>query len=113
VQVGFDKEPDLPDVPLLLDLVKGDEDRQIASLVTLPVAIGYNYWLAPDVPSDRLEILRRAFEATMQDPDLIADAKKQSLEVRPKTGAELEAMVRQAAGLPQPVLERATAVLGW
>jgi tripartite-type tricarboxylate transporter receptor subunit TctC len=112
-QVGFDKEPDLPNVPLLLDLVKGDEDREIASLVTLPVAIGYNYWLAPQVPSDRLAILRRAFEATMKDPDLVAEAKKQSFEVRPKTGAELEAMVRQAAALPKPVLERTAAVLGW
>lgn len=113
VQVGFDKEPDLPNVPLLLDLVKGGEDHEIASLVTLPVAIGYNYWLAPEVPADRLGVLRRAFEATMKDPDLIAEAKKQSLEIRPKTGAELEAMVREAAGLPKPVLERAAAVLGW
>jgi tripartite-type tricarboxylate transporter receptor subunit TctC len=113
VQIGFDKEPDLPNVPLLLDLVKGDEDRDIASLVTLPVAIGYNYWLAPEVPADRLQILRRAFAETMKDPGLIAEAKKQSFEVRPKTGEELEAMVNQAAALPKPVLTRAASVLGW
>ncbi|HWG04786.1 MAG TPA: tripartite tricarboxylate transporter substrate-binding protein [Beijerinckiaceae bacterium] len=113
VQIGFDKEPDLPNVPLLLDLVKGDEDRDIASLVTLPVAIGYNYWLAPEVPADRLQILRRAFAETMKDPGLIAEAKKQSFEVRPKTGEELESMVNQAAALPKPVLTRAASVLGW
>lgn len=112
-QIGFDKEPDLPNVPLLLDLVKGDENHEIASLVTLPVAVGYNYWMAPGVPADRLAILRRAFEETMTDPGLIAEAKKQSFEVRPKTGADLEAMVRQAGTLPKPVLARAAAVLGW
>ena len=112
-QIGFDKEPDLPNVPLLLDLVKNDEDRQIASLVTLPVAIGYNYWLAPDVPADRLRILREAFAETMKDPELIAEAKSQSFEIRPKTGAELEAMVKKAAAIPEPILKRAASILGW
>ncbi|MCE5281340.1 MAG: tripartite tricarboxylate transporter substrate binding protein, partial [Deltaproteobacteria bacterium] len=40
--------PDLPNVPTLLDLVKNEQDRQIATLVTLPVEIGYNYWVAPE-----------------------------------------------------------------
>jgi hypothetical protein len=112
-QIGFDKEPDLPDVPLLLDLVKNEEDKQIASLVTLPVAIGYNYWLAPEVPAERMAILRKAFEETMRDPEMIAEAKRQLFEIRPKTGAELQAMVQKAAQIPKPILQKTATILGW
>ena len=112
-QIGFDKEPDLPDVPLLLDLVKSEEDKQIASLVTLPVAIGYNYWLAPEVPAERMAILRKAFEDTMRDPEMIAEAKRQLFEIRPKKGEELQAMVQKAAQIPKPILQKTATILGW
>ena len=112
-QIGFEKEPDLPDVPLLVDLVKGEEDRQIAALVTLPVAIGYNYWLAPEVPAERMKILRDALAATLKDPEMIAEAKKQSFDIRPKSGAELEKLVREASLIPKPVMQRTATILGW
>ncbi len=112
-QIGTEKEPDLPDVPRLLDLVTNEEDKQIASLVTLPVSIGYNYWLAPDVPAERIAILRKAFVATMSDPELIAEARKQLFDIRPKSGEELEAMVRKAAEIPKPILQRTATILGW
>jgi tripartite-type tricarboxylate transporter receptor subunit TctC len=112
-QIGFEKEPELKDVPLLLDLVKGGEERQIATVVTLPTAIGYNYWLAPEVPSERVEMLRAAFMAALKDEALLTEAKKQSFEIRPKTGQELEAMVNKAAGTPKPILEKTAAILGW
>jgi tripartite-type tricarboxylate transporter receptor subunit TctC len=112
-QVGFEKEPDLPDTPRLTDLVNKDEDKQIAMLLTLPVAIGYNYWVAPGVPDARIAALRKAFEATMRDPELLSEAAKQSLEIRYKSGAELQQMVKEAAATPQPVLQRAATILGW
>jgi tripartite-type tricarboxylate transporter receptor subunit TctC len=112
-QIGFEKEPDLKDVPLLLDIVKSEEERQIATVVTLPTAIGYNYWLAPEVPAERIETLRTAFAAALRDEVLLAEAKKQSLEIRPKTGQELEAMVKKAAETPQPILEKTATILGW
>jgi hypothetical protein len=112
-QVGFEKEPDLPDTPRLTDLVNKDEDKQIAMLLTLPVAIGYNYWVAPGVPDGRIAALRKAFEATMRDPELLSEAAKQSLEIRYKSGAELQQMVKEAAATPQPVLQRAATILGW
>jgi tripartite-type tricarboxylate transporter receptor subunit TctC len=112
-QIGFEKEPDLKDVPLLLDIVKSEEERQIATVVTLPTAIGYNYWLAPEVPAERVEVLRTAFAAALKDEALLAEAKKQSLEIRPKTGQELEAMVNKAAETPKPILEKTATILGW
>jgi tripartite-type tricarboxylate transporter receptor subunit TctC len=112
-QIGFEKEPDLPDVPLLLDLVKGEEAKQIATVVTLPTAIGYNHWVAPEVPADRVEILRKAYEQALKDPELIAEAAKQSLEIRPKTGEELAAMVKKASAIPQPILDKTAKILEW
>jgi tripartite-type tricarboxylate transporter receptor subunit TctC len=93
--------------------VKSEEDKQIASLVTLPVAIGYNYWLAPEVPAERMAILRKAFEDTMRDPEMIAEAKRQLFEIRPKKGEELQAMVQKAAQIPKPILQKTAAILGW
>lgn len=112
-QIGFEKEPDLPDVPLLLDLVKDEEARQIATVVTLPTAIGYNHWVAPEVPAERVAILRKAYEDALKDPELISEARKQSLEIRPKSGAELTAMIGDAARIPPPILEKTAKILEW
>lgn len=112
-QIGFDKEPELPDVPRLLDLVSNPEDAQIANLVTLPVAIGYNYWVSPDVPADRLKILQDAFSEAMRDPELTAAARQSSLEIRPKSGERLAQMVKETGNLPRSILQRAAAILGW
>jgi tripartite-type tricarboxylate transporter receptor subunit TctC len=112
-QIGFEKEPDLKDVPLLLDLAKTEEERQIATVVTLPTAIGYNYWVAPEVPAERVEMLRAALASALKDEALLAEAKKQSLEIRPKTGQELEALVKNAAETPKPILDKTATILGW
>lgn len=112
-QIGMEKEPDLPSVPTLLDLVKNDQDRQIAMLVTMPVEVGYNYWVAPDVPADRIAALRASFEATLKDPALLKEAKKISLDIRYKSGAELEQMVANASKVPPEVLKRTAQILGW
>jgi tripartite-type tricarboxylate transporter receptor subunit TctC len=113
IQVGTEKEPDLPNVPLLTDLVKPGEARQIADLVTMPVAIGYNEWMAPGVPKDRVQAMRAAYAAVLKDPALLAEAKKEQLEIRPKTGDQLGALVKDAARIPKPVLEKTKAILGW
>jgi tripartite-type tricarboxylate transporter receptor subunit TctC len=113
IQVGTEKEPNLPNVPLLTDLVKGEEAHQIAALVTMPVAIGYNEWMAPGVPKDRLQAMRAAYAASLKDPALLADAVKQKLEIRAKTGQQLEALVKDAAKIPKPVLEKTAKILEW
>jgi tripartite-type tricarboxylate transporter receptor subunit TctC len=112
-QIGLEKDADLKDVPLLSDLAKTEEDRQIAAVVTLPIAIGYNNWVAPEVPADRIEILRNAYARVLADPDLLADAKRLQLDIRPKTGAQLASMVKKAAETPKATLEKTAKILGW
>jgi tripartite-type tricarboxylate transporter receptor subunit TctC len=112
VQVGFEKEPDLPDVPLLLDLVK-DDDKGVIRVISLPTAIGYGHWLAPGVPKDRLAALRAAYAAVMKDPEFIKEAAKTRMDIRVQTGAEVEALVNQVIKTPKPVLDRTAHILKW
>lgn len=112
-QVGPEKEPDLPNVPLLTDLATTEEAKQIAALVSMPVAVGYNHWVAPGVPSDRVAALRAAYETTAKDPAFIADMQKAQFDVRLRTGAQLDKLVQDAAKIPQPVFDKTKAILGW
>lgn len=112
-QIGFEKERELPNVPLLTDLVKTEEERQIAMLVTLPTVLGYNHWVGPGVAADRVAMLQDGYAKAMKDPELLADAKRQLLEIRYKGGPEIKAMVDKAAAIPRPVLKRTSEILGW
>ncbi len=113
LQIGFEKEPEMPDVPLLQELVKGEEDLQIVKLVSLPTALGYAHWVAPGVPAERLEALRSAYVATLRDPEFLKDAEKAHMEIRPQTGAQLSALTAQVTATPKPVLARTAKILGW
>ena len=112
-QIGFSKQPELPGVPLLLDLMRSEEERQIGTLVTLPTAIGYSHWLGPDVPAERVNVLREAYARTVADPAFVADAEKQNLQVRPKMAGEVEALVARATAAPEAVRKRTAAILEW
>jgi tripartite-type tricarboxylate transporter receptor subunit TctC len=113
VQVGFEKEPELPNVPMLQELVRSPEGAEIVKLVSLPTALGYAHWVAPGVPAERVEALRSAYAATLQDPDFRNEASKLNMEMRPRTGAQLAALASQVISMPKSVLARTAKVLGW
>ena len=113
VQVGFEKEPELPDVPLLLDLVKSEEAVSIVKVISLPTALGYGHWTAPGVPKDRLEALRAAYAVTLKDQEFLKEAEKQGMVIRVQTGAALEGLVRQATAAPKAVLAKTARILHW
>jgi tripartite-type tricarboxylate transporter receptor subunit TctC len=113
LQVGFSKEPDLPDVALLSDLAKDAAAKQVVDVISVPVAIGYATWLAPGVPADRMAILRKAFDETVTDPALLAEAAQRNVTIRPQGGAHLEAQVKRISNTPQEVLDRVAKTLDW
>jgi hypothetical protein len=112
-QIGFEKEPDLPNTLLLTDIVKTGEPHEIASIVTLPTSIGYNYWVGPGVPKDRADILSRAMADTGRDPAILIEARKMGLEIRPKSGTDLRTLVQNSANEPKSVLADTKKILGW
>jgi tripartite-type tricarboxylate transporter receptor subunit TctC len=112
-QLGFAKQPELANVPLVLDLMKTEENRRMAILISLPTAIGYSHWMAPEVPADRVKTLREAYARTMKDAAFVAEATKLNLQVRPKSAAEVEALIKRAADTPEAVRKHTAATLEW
>jgi tripartite-type tricarboxylate transporter receptor subunit TctC len=113
VQIGYERDQALPDVPTLGELATGERDKQIVNVVTLPTTVGYAYWVAPEVPPERVAILRDAFMKTIADPNFLAEAKKQNLDVKVQTGEQIEALVKAAAQTPKEVLDATAATLNW
>jgi tripartite-type tricarboxylate transporter receptor subunit TctC len=106
VQVGLEKEPELPHVPLLRDLAKTPQEHQILDFMSTAVAIGRPVATTPGVPADRLAALRKAFDTTLADPAFIADAEKQRLEIRAMNGGQLADLVKSVIETPVDVREK-------
>jgi hypothetical protein len=110
-QMGLSKHPDLPDVPLVVDLAKRAEDHAVLELVFARQVMAWPYLAPPGIPPDRADALRRAFMQTMNDADFLADAEKSRLEVRPVAGQDIEKLVRRVYATPPAVAERAASLL--
>ena len=111
LQLALRKHPDLPDVPLVIDLAKNERERQILRLVMLRAPFGRPYFAPPGVPADRAAALRKAFDATMVDPLFLADAKRSRMEILPVPAATLEALLEEAYAAPAYIVENARQVL--
>ena len=111
-QLALSKHPDLPNVPLIIDLAQTDEQRQILRAIFARQGLGRPFVGPPGIPPDRLDALRQAFEATMKDPEFLAEADKLKMEINPLTGAQVEDLVKQVyTGTPPEVAKRAAAFL--
>ena len=110
VQLGLKKHPELPDVPLALDFARNEEERRILETAFLPYEFGRPFMMAPGVPMDRLTALRKAFMATMLDPEFLKEATAATLEVNPIEPARLQELVERAYSLPPRMIERLTAL---
>jgi tripartite-type tricarboxylate transporter receptor subunit TctC len=111
VQVGAKKDPAIPNVPLLVDYAKTDEQKQILDFFSKAVSVGRPIATSPGVPKERVMALRRAFDATLKDPEFIADAKKQNAEISPMTGEVLQQLVDDLIGTPPATLAKVKAAI--
>ena len=107
VQLSLHKHPDLPAVPLIMDFAKSDDQRQIFKLIFARQVMGRPYLAPPGVPKDRADALRQAFDATMKDPEFLADAEKAQLEITPVTGAAIETLVQEILQTPKALADKA------
>jgi tripartite-type tricarboxylate transporter receptor subunit TctC len=111
VQHGSRKHPDLPDVPLFRDFARNDAERQMLDILGLREEITRPYLAPPEIPAERLRLLRRAFDATLSDPAYLADMQRQHMEVEaPSSGEELAAVVSRIASTPPAVVEQLAAL---
>ena len=110
-QWTFTKNPELPDVPMFMNVAKTDEQRAALRLMLARLEYGRPFFLPPNVPAARVQALRRAFDATMKEPAFIADAAKLQLEIDPMTGEQVQALVAQLSRTPPEVVARVRAAL--
>jgi tripartite-type tricarboxylate transporter receptor subunit TctC len=110
IQVGLEKHPDLPNVPLILDYAKTPEDRQEIELAVGSLLMGRPYVMPEGVPADRVKIIQDSFMATMKDPELIADATKLKLEINALDGKGVHDLLAKMYATPQPIIDKVTAI---
>jgi len=113
VQGALEKDPEMPNVPFMLDLAKSDEQKQMLRLTLAPQAIARPFVAPPGVPADRAKALQKAFDDTMKDPEFIAEAKRLGLDVNPLSGEQVLDMLKGLYATPKPLVQQAKAALGY
>ena len=108
--VGY-PELDRMGVPLSKEFAKTPEQKQILDLVYSQTTFGRPYVVAPGVPQERVEALRKAFMAAMTDPDLVAEARRINLDIAPIAGEALQTLITRLYATPQEVVDKAKAAL--
>jgi tripartite-type tricarboxylate transporter receptor subunit TctC len=104
LQIALQKTKDLPNVPLIVDVTDNAEQKAALKLIVARQSIARPFAAPPGIPPDRARALRAAFDATMKDPEFIAEAKGQNLDIDPVTGAEVETLIREVyASSPEAV----------
>jgi tripartite-type tricarboxylate transporter receptor subunit TctC len=101
-----DRVPHLK-VPTIFEFAKTEEQRQILAFHASSLETGRPWLAPPGVPADRIDALRRAFDTTMKDQAFLDEAKQRNLEVDPRTGEQIEAVLRAVASLPQELTAKA------
>jgi tripartite-type tricarboxylate transporter receptor subunit TctC len=112
VQVGLAKNPHMPNVPFIMDYAKSDQDRQIFRLVFGWLDLERPIGAPPGVPEDRVKALREAFDRTMKDAGLLADAEKAQVGIEPMSGQAIATFVDDAYRTPADVAAKAAQMLG-
>ncbi len=107
VQTGATPQVGLETVPVLRDLVSDADSKRVLDMLSFPEEIGRPFLMPPGTPKHIVQIMRRAFDATLKDPAFLADAEKARLDLDPVSGEEAEAIIKAAYLTPKELIERA------
>ena len=107
IQLGRQNVPYFGDAVNIYDLLKTDEDKQVADIIFRQSEIGRPIVGPPGIPADRASALRTAFMQTMKDPAFLADAAKIGLPIEPMTGEEVSRLFETFFAAPKSIVDRA------
>ncbi|HEY8578423.1 MAG TPA: hypothetical protein VIL72_00955, partial [Beijerinckiaceae bacterium] len=110
LQLSLSRHPDLPNLPLIMDYAKSEEQKRVLELIFARQVMGRPVLAPPALPAERTRTLRRAFDATMKDEAFLAEAEKGKWEITPVTGEEIEALMRRVHETPARIIELAKEV---
>ena len=99
--------PELPQAPSIYNYAKTDEQRAFMRFVFSAVEFGRPYFFPPDVPRDRVDLMRRALAETVKDPELVAEAERIKLDMAYRSPEHLEQLVARLYATPPHVIEAA------
>ena len=108
-QMGLRKHKDLPDVPLVIDLAETEELKRLLKIQFTAFELGRPIFAAEGVPADRIATLRKAFDDSMKDKDLMLEAEKSDQEVNPMSGAEMQDIFKEIYETPKDLVARLAA----
>ena len=107
LQAGLKKDSELPDVPFTLDLVGDPEKKQVLYLYFAPQGMGRPFAAPPSIPPDRRAALIKAFNDTMKDPELLAEAAREKMDIHPMQGEEIDELLRELYATPAEAVAKA------
>ncbi len=110
-QVGLERDPEFPDVPLMMEFGKTPDDKALLKLFSADIAVGRPFLTSPGVSAERVEALRRSFLATMADATFLKEAEAGNVEVAPVPGARLQQVVADIVATPPEIARRAREAL--
>jgi tripartite-type tricarboxylate transporter receptor subunit TctC len=111
LQAGDKPHPALKGVPFVLDLARNDEQRAVLEFLYAGQGIGRPFVAPPDLPPERLKMLRDGFTAMMTDPEFVADVHRSKLDLEPEDGEHLAALIRKIYATPKPIIERVSRLI--
>lgn len=107
VQLGLEVNPRVTELgfPPIWDFIK-PEDKPLVELIVSQQVFQRPFLAPPETPAAQLKVLRTAFMAALKDPELLEEAKKSSIELNPKSGEEVEALVKKIYAAPKDLIDR-------
>jgi tripartite-type tricarboxylate transporter receptor subunit TctC len=111
VQYGLTRSPDLKDVPAVVELGQTPEAKAILSFYASGAAVGRSVFAPPGVPADRVNTLRRAFDAMLKDADFLAEVEKLGVEFDPASGEEMQKLIAETANVSPDTVKRMQEIL--
>ena len=105
-QWALRRHPELPDVPLILEQAKTQEQKQALDLALARLEFGRPFFMPPNVPAERVNAIRRAFDAVMKDKEFLEEADKLKIEIDPLGGEQVAALIEQIYKTPAATVER-------
>ena len=115
VYTGAKRDERIPEVPTIAEVFEKEKvpenSRRVAQVILAAEQFGRPIIATPGTPADRVQILRQAFDQSMKDPELLAETKKQRMDVDPTSGAELEKLAHEIFQQPPDVIARVKKIL--
>jgi tripartite-type tricarboxylate transporter receptor subunit TctC len=111
MQLGYEKHPELMDVPFIYDMLLDPNMKEVLDFLTIRLYIGRAFAAPPEVPADRVAALRAAFAAAVKDPELQEEARKRQMDLLPASGEDIQKEVTKLAGTSPRIVEIANKVL--